>query len=202
MPLLHMTSKNKILILPLPKVSSKKGKIDIGDGTINPYFGALKRLLTHICEVGYYPHFVQEKTTQGYITCAAIVTNREFHPIRVSPQLWISFLYKLSNINTASNCIHFKSIRRQPNIFPGGFKKWNKWKRKCIQWRTSLVMLWGLVEWNWKGRSKPCDRLWEGQVGHREPENRRGAGVGQTLNTFTLTLQLFEKAPGTLSFFV
>lgn len=85
MPLLHTTSKNKILILPLSKVSSKKGKIDVEDGTMNPSFGAFKRLLTHICEVGYYPHFVQEKTIQGYITCVAIVTNRELDPIRSSP---------------------------------------------------------------------------------------------------------------------
>lgn len=74
--LLH-TSKNKVLILPVSKVSSKTAKIDIEYGTINPYFRAFKRLLTHICEVGYYPHFVQEKITQGYITCAATVANRE-----------------------------------------------------------------------------------------------------------------------------
>lgn len=85
MPLLHMTSKNKILILSLSKVSSKKGKIDIEDGTRNPYLGAFKRFLTHICEVGYYPHFVQEKTTQGYIPCAAIIANRELDPIRSGP---------------------------------------------------------------------------------------------------------------------
>jgi hypothetical protein len=85
-----MTSKNKILILPFSKVSSKKGRIDTEDGTINPYLGALKRLLTHICEVGYHPHFVQEKTTQGYITCAAIVTHRELDPIK-SQSLALNF---------------------------------------------------------------------------------------------------------------
>lgn len=77
MPLLHTTSKNKVLILVISKVSSKKGKIDGEYGTINPYLGAFKQLLTHICEVGYYPHFVQEKTTQSYITCVAIVANTE-----------------------------------------------------------------------------------------------------------------------------
>lgn len=76
-----MTSKHRTLILSLSKVSSKKAKIDIEDGTINPYLGAFKQLLTHICEVGYYPHFVQEKTTQGYITCAAIIANRELDPV-------------------------------------------------------------------------------------------------------------------------
>lgn len=58
-------------------MSSKKGKIDVEYGTINPYSGAFKKLLTHICEVGYYPHFVQEETTQGYRTSAARIANRE-----------------------------------------------------------------------------------------------------------------------------